>query len=86
MNAHRLNRHTHTVRTLVVVNKMPKGSKKIQTTNLEVMITLENAYMEAGPWFRNTGQHKAAEWSGTPAKSFWDRQRTLINHKVTYKK
>ena len=41
-------------------------------------------YMEAQQCFHNTHQQGAAELSGKVAKWFWDRQATLMNHKVTY--
>ena len=56
---------------------------KVPATYLEVMIALETAYMEAEPWFRNTGQQEAAERSGQLAKWFWNRQATLIRHRVS---
>ena len=61
-----------------------KMVKNMQTTYLDVVIALEVAYMEAEQWFNNTHQKGAAELSGKSAKWFWDRQATLIRHKVTY--
>ena len=70
----------HTLRNI----RYQKHIKKIQTSSLEVMIALETAYMEALPWFSNTQQQGASGLRGTLAKWFWDRQATLMNHKVTY--
>ena len=48
------------------------------------MIASESAYREAERWFKNTGQQATAELSGTPTKWFWDRQATVLYHKVTH--
>ena len=58
--------------------------KKMHTCYLDVMVVLETTYMEAQQWFSNTQQNEAAELSGKLAKWFWDRQATLVNHKVSY--
>ena len=58
--------------------------KKVQTTYLDVMTALETAATGVEQWCKNTQQQEASELSGKLAQWFWDRQGTLINHKVAY--
>ena len=48
------------------------------------MITPESMYMETDHWFRNKGQHETARLIRKVLKCSYNRQATIIDHKVPF--